>query len=219
MIITCPSCTARFAVKSEAIGYTGRKVRCAKCKHDWFQDPTEESLAEIAATLPQEPASDTAIPDGSNLPIPTPAVAKSALPLKLGFAFACVVFIVTLSIVSSSKVLPHMGWYYSMFGIHDDAGVSLYNVSAAKVDNGEKKELLVKGRIVNESKTEKSIPSVRITLLGEGNKKLRTVMRDSHEKALAPGEGIDFETRISSLPDALASVAMDIGNSVNLAAR
>ncbi|QGN55054.1 MJ0042-type zinc finger domain-containing protein [Novosphingobium sp. Gsoil 351] len=38
MIIACPACATRYVVPDSAIGVDGRTVRCAKCRHSWFQD-------------------------------------------------------------------------------------------------------------------------------------------------------------------------------------
>jgi len=41
MIIACPACQTRYVVPDSAIGIEGRTVRCAKCKHAWFQEGPE----------------------------------------------------------------------------------------------------------------------------------------------------------------------------------
>jgi len=38
MFIACPACSTRYVVPDSAIGVEGRTVRCAKCRHSWFQD-------------------------------------------------------------------------------------------------------------------------------------------------------------------------------------
>ncbi|UVI39587.1 zinc-ribbon domain-containing protein [Qipengyuania spongiae] len=66
MIIACPACNTRYVVPDSAIGLEGRTVRCAKCKHSWFQDGPEatgqvgEEQAPSATTAPvsQPPRQD-----------------------------------------------------------------------------------------------------------------------------------------------------------------
>ncbi len=41
MIIACPACATRYVVPDSAIGVEGRTVRCAKCRHSWFQEGPE----------------------------------------------------------------------------------------------------------------------------------------------------------------------------------
>lgn len=51
MIIACPACTTRYVVPDNAIGVEGRRVRCAKCRHSWFQEGLElETAAPPPAT-------------------------------------------------------------------------------------------------------------------------------------------------------------------------
>ena len=57
MIIACPACATRYVVPDSAIGVEGRTVRCAKCKHSWFQDGPE-------IAVPDRSAEGAASPDG-----------------------------------------------------------------------------------------------------------------------------------------------------------
>ncbi len=52
MILTCPSCAARFLVNSAAIGAEGREVRCGRCSNSWFAAPESEAEAATAAEAP-----------------------------------------------------------------------------------------------------------------------------------------------------------------------
>lgn len=42
MIITCPSCSARYPVEASTFAPSGRKVRCAKCGNTWHQAPPSD---------------------------------------------------------------------------------------------------------------------------------------------------------------------------------
>ncbi len=52
MIVTCPSCSARFRLADDALGETGRRLRCGRCKHAWHQAPLEEPPAPQSEDSP-----------------------------------------------------------------------------------------------------------------------------------------------------------------------
>lgn len=98
MIIACPACSTRYVVPDSAIGIEGRTVRCARCRHSWFQAGPELPAREepIAEPVPQDavaathdapaPAAASALPPeedavaaAPNVPAPV-AVADDALP-------------------------------------------------------------------------------------------------------------------------------------------
>lgn len=54
MILTCPACTMRYLVSEGSVGPAGRRVRCASCGHQWFQ----EGETGLDATLFEEDEGD-----------------------------------------------------------------------------------------------------------------------------------------------------------------
>jgi len=105
MIIACPACSTRYVVPDSAIGVEGRTVRCAKCRHSWFQEgavPEPPSAAAPVAEAPvvpgpepepereppavQEPADQRPVdqrhePEADELPVPSPVEAAPPPPV------------------------------------------------------------------------------------------------------------------------------------------
>ena len=50
MILACPECKSRYVVNPTALLPSGRTVRCAKCKHTWFENKPEDEVGIISTT-------------------------------------------------------------------------------------------------------------------------------------------------------------------------
>ncbi len=74
MLLVCPSCRTRYVVPDSAVGIDGRQVRCANCKHSWFQAGTIPPLAPAPSVV--APAEQ---PENQNVP-PSPQPQSAPFP-------------------------------------------------------------------------------------------------------------------------------------------
>lgn len=60
MILSCPACATRFMLEEALLPSTGRKLRCAHCRHVWHQSPdTGDTLSAGASSAKPAPAAET----------------------------------------------------------------------------------------------------------------------------------------------------------------
>ena len=76
MILICPSCIARYRVEVEALGATGRRVKCSRCEYIWHAEPPGYTVEVIHAEPEVSHPADT--------PEPAPAPHRAQLPVPAG---------------------------------------------------------------------------------------------------------------------------------------
>ena len=55
MRIVCPTCSAAYDVPPALLGPTARKVRCAKCLHEWVPEEARDAAPEPPPAPPPSP--------------------------------------------------------------------------------------------------------------------------------------------------------------------
>jgi predicted Zn finger-like uncharacterized protein len=107
MILACPACHTRYVVPDTAIGANGRTVRCANCRHSWFQEPaapSELTLTE-AVSVPDVAAPEAAVaPVVSRSVVPEPREVAETPPAA---AFAAAPVEQRVTVTDSEAPLPH----------------------------------------------------------------------------------------------------------------
>jgi len=83
MIVSCPNCATRYNLPPTALGGAGRKVRCAKCGHNWVQPPgggDEPAPAPPKAKPRPRKAAPASAADETLVRSPAPAPERTARP-------------------------------------------------------------------------------------------------------------------------------------------
>jgi predicted Zn finger-like uncharacterized protein len=243
MIITCPSCSAKFSVPTGAIPPSGRKVRCAKCSHTWHFSPSDAPEPEVTvatpAPVPQMPAAAAAHDDEPIQPIaewgegdapriefsaatikPPPAAANpapwKAATLVLGimaFLFGAWVFNDKLS---STPVLSSL---YEMAGLTPSDGLLLDKVNVQVLPGRKETSYFVTGRIENKAKNHRIVPVLRISLKDELGNIVHYVNYPGDGLSLEPGKSVPFSAEIKNRSPRVTHADIDLGNTIQLSMR
>lgn len=190
MIITCPTCDTRYTLDDSKVGPQGRKVRCAKCGHMWWQtpQPDEPGFSLNDVTEIRRTSAPTVVRPG-----PDPSARRRAVIGWGLFAVALLAlggagFAARAQIV---RLWPPAALLYETVGLPVDrpgTGLQLQNVrSEQKVEAGAP-VLIVDGQIVNVSDIVRSVPMVRLTSLGQDRQPVRSWTVEASPAQLLPGE-------------------------------
>ncbi len=223
MDLECPSCATRFLVDPAALGAGGRKVRCVRCGHTWFEKGSAPSpdIPDFAEPpeLPDPIRRRRSIPRGSSLP----AVRQQKGAANwVGWAVLVVVVgaIVAGGVFAREQIVsawPPAAKFYELVRLPLEQPGPVFDFvmvsSTREVENGVT-VLSVMGQVVNLSEVAQRVPNLRVVLHDEAKRELVSWLVPMPSAPLEPGQRVAFSTRRENPPaDARGlNVSVERGN-------
>ncbi|CAN5303225.1 zinc-ribbon domain-containing protein [soil metagenome] len=193
MILTCPSCATSYFTPDEAIGASGRRVRCRTCDHIWHATLVEEPLElseppEAAAALAPQAGSGPGFGKREEAPeslaeTPAPELPKAfraraeeqrrvrraathgAVWAGLASVFVAILGAAWLFRVEVVDLYPRAAAAYAMVGSPVNATGLNFEAMTIKVAPYDPGKVIVSGAIRNIRDREIVSPAVRVALL------------------------------------------------------
>lgn len=232
MILTCPACTARFAVPDALIPPEGRTVKCGRCANQWHADkpiPMEnEAFADMAMDASQSGMDPNIDPDEEALPVvprQLPVVQPKIWPLK-PFIIAVPVLtclwlvLAIMAYYPRWMELPVLRSLYSAMGITSTEGLAFDDTTMQRNKAGTKTQFLLAGSIANQSSERRIVPTVRVQLKNKEGEILWSRDYEVNEP-LEPGGVYPFRIPNveTSFADSVTSIVLDLGHPLQLMMR
>lgn len=230
MILTCPECATRYQSDASLFAPEGRKVRCAKCGHVWFQvapAPEPESVlehepSEAAAPAPQSTAY-AASAEGAKPAEPEASGFRRLEILGLGIGWAALAGIVVAVAWSAvtfrqniATLWPQTSSVYGALGLPvNTRGLSFRDKAAHYETVNGQDVLVITGHLVNITSHELTVPPVRVSLVDGERRELYHWNVSADAQMLAPGQVAQFRTRLSSPPFAARDIELRFSEEPN----
>lgn len=224
MILECSQCGSRYEVPDSAIGPDGRTVRCANCKHSWFQSgiPLEPSVpppAPMSVAMPA-PAPEPAPPLPRSLtaaePVPEPSYDpfdEPAPKTRSGIRWTIAALVALVSVVlgaaallywKAPQVLTQLGL---PIGTNTALVFSEKNVALQARADGSKL-FIVSGKVLNDTGAAQHVPDIRIQLLDAERREVYSWRITPPIRTLEPQANFDFNGAKVDVPNGAKSVKL-----------
>lgn len=200
MIVSCPNCATRFTLPDTMVGPNGRKVRCSKCGHTWWQRPAPEEEAPFFddAVTEIRPSRPLRSGDGKH---GGKSSAKRGFPKpekRTVVAWAIVLLLVAAvgagGVLAREQIVqlwPPAALFYRTVGLEVEppgAGLEFRNVKSEFKTDGGTPRLIIEGQIVNISPVERAVPLVKAESRDGERKPMQSWTMEAAPSRLMPGD-------------------------------
>jgi predicted Zn finger-like uncharacterized protein len=228
MILECSQCHSRYLVPDTAIGPEGRSVRCANCRHNWFQPPAGFVPAPVATPEPVQPV--VAAPPPAPAPIPEPAYASDDTdydafaheppfrarrnPARI-WTIAAVTTGIAMLIAAGALVFGNLSGVAAMLGLPLNSGATpLKFVNLKKPDRRDlpsgSELFAIGGQVQNPTSQRQNVPDIRVDLL-DAQREPRIVYSwviRPDQRTIAPGGLINIESGRLDVPPSARTIRL-----------
>ena len=223
MILSCPSCAARFVVDAGALRPNGRQVKCGKCAHQWREvaPPPEEQPPLVNPTAdivppPLEPPQS--FRKRANLPA-FPEKPKRRRSGVVALALVASILIVAMGILwfgraPLTELWPAAGQLYAAIGIEatdkepalPGEGLLVDPVTPRREKDGDVPYLVIEGEVVNKSDIDRDVPPLIAILSDAEGVQIQHWTFRVEVRRLKPGERVPFSTRLANPSERAAGI-------------
>jgi predicted Zn finger-like uncharacterized protein len=208
MLITCPNCKTKFNIPPNAIGETGKKVKCTKCAHVWFQEPPVVKKAKTVKEpeAPQEKVEPNEEED-SQLPV------KNHRKL---YAAYIVLFIIIIGAGFALSPLKNISDNNGYFGVYDYSGVSFSELSVEIERLGPTSNFQINGKIKNSNESQIKLPEIEIQVLSESGNVMTSYKVPPPQEYIDPQGEVEFKPRLEEVSASAATISVKFGSWIEM---